>query len=87
MNIIKAMQAAAEAFLANPSLANEQAVRDTSRAYGMSARMVDQRVQGLRQRAAKVVTVSEPCVRCGGTGQYMDFGTCFRCEGSGEEPK
>lgn len=36
---------------------------------------------------ARPAAVVNPCHRCGGTGQYLFHGTCFRCEGSGVEPK
>jgi len=79
------MQAAAEAFIANPTTANEQAVRDTTAQYGgLSMRQIDDRVRMLRSSVSKV-PVDQQCTRCGGTGRYQHYGVCFRCDGSGRE--
>jgi hypothetical protein len=79
------MQAAARAFIADPSAVNETAVRETSAVYGMSARMIEDRVRGLRASAVNGVPAEEACTRCGGTGHYMNYGVCFGCDGSGKK--
>lgn len=39
------------------------------------------------RRAALHAAGREECVRCGGTGTFHTYGTCFRCGGDGIDPR
>lgn len=84
-NPAQAMRDAAEAYIANPTPANAAAVVSTSQAYGMSKSMAEQRLADMTRQYIKKQPVKNRCTRCGGSGEYMDYGQCFRCGGSGEE--
>lgn len=39
------------------------------------------------KREQVIASRQKPCKRCSGTGLYGHHGRCFRCGGTGEEPK
>ena len=44
------------------------------------------KVEAVDERAKKI-RVSETCWKCGGSGNYAWFGTCFACNGTGKKTK
>lgn len=48
---------------------------------------VQRRAELAAENAKAVARKARACSRCGGAGQYAHLGECFRCHGSGIDPK
>lgn len=66
---------------------NEAFYCDCSNGQATKARHAQQREELAAENAAIAARAARACSRCGGSGRYGHWGECYRCHGSGVDPK